>query len=352
MGRIWSFVLLALIATLLVGGRASAQEYGALHDVSVDGAIATVTGSTIGEASVHVYLDGVFSVGASADPDFAVTLPATPGNHEVCAYAITPGATGNPTLGCLEFTADPAEPGPWLAISSDFHVSTEGGRWPDNDNRLEAFVAELQSYEVPPEMLVVAGDMVDNVAFEDGELEAGDLERWQSDVARYLAIVKSLERIDRVHALGPGHDFGSAVPIDVAEEVFGHRRGYRDWQGSRLIWLESTPGASVLSWLDQVLENAPGEAVLVFHVPVRTSATERLDADRTLPSSDPLYDVLERHAESIATIVNGHIHHASASELLGIPIHLCPLIDMGSYCRLVATDAGVVVERAALRPWQ
>jgi hypothetical protein len=350
MRKIWIVTVLALVAALTTVGRASAQESGSLDEVVVAGGIADVSGQAVGNPTVHAYLDGSFAASGVAGPRFELTLAVVPGEHEVCVYAIAPGATGNPTLGCQEFTVATAADGPWVAVSSDFHVSTEGGRWPENDARLEAFVAELTGAEVPPELLAVAGDMIDNIAIDDGRLGPGDSDRWDADTERYLEITADLDDIDTLHALGPGHDFNRAVSATEAEAVFGTRRGYRDWRGTRIIWTESEPPDSTLKWLDQVLDSAPEHAVLVFHVPLRTDATSRLDVGRTLAPNHPLYDVIDDHSDTIDAIVSGHIHRASASRIFDIPVHLCPLIDGGSYCRLVATDAGIVVERAELAP--
>lgn len=352
MHRIWFLVVFALVASLTAPIGASADQLTGLEAVTVRGGTARLKGLALGSRSVHVYVDEVFAGSVSAAPDYEFEVPLTPGDHEVCAYAILSAPGGRSVLGCEKIDVDDAEAGPWIAVSSDFHVSTEGGRWPENDDRLKAFVAELNAATTRPEMLVVAGDMVDNIAVENWEFVSGDLTRWRADVDRYLEIIEDLDGIEPVHALGPGHDFGRSVSEDLANRALGPSRGYRTWRGVRVIWLDSSPSVGVVNWLDGVLAGAPGEAVLAFHVPVRSTTTEAIDETRTLPSEHPLYEVLRRHAPKIGAIINGHIHKASASHLFGIPVHLCPLIDGGSYCRVIATDDGLVVERAELRPWQ
>ncbi|MCZ2822335.1 hypothetical protein O2V63_18500 [Modestobacter sp. VKM Ac-2977] len=76
---------------------------------------------------VHVYVDGAFSAVLRADsarPDVAAAFPAvggahgfdstlvlSPGDHQVCAYAINvAGGTGNPALGCRAVTVAPSAP--------------------------------------------------------------------------------------------------------------------------------------------------------------------------------------------------------------------------------------------------
>lgn len=66
---------------------------------------------------VHVYVDGAFAGGARADGvrgdladrypgfgaahAFGLTVPATPGPHDICVYAINTPSGSNPALGCL-----------------------------------------------------------------------------------------------------------------------------------------------------------------------------------------------------------------------------------------------------------
>jgi hypothetical protein len=108
----------------------SFDPYGSLDVVSPSPAGLLVQGwsvdpDTASPISVQVYLDGAFAttVTASGDrPDVAtaypgygslhgydVTVPAGPGLHTICAYAINTGpGTSNPLLACRQVT----EPGP------------------------------------------------------------------------------------------------------------------------------------------------------------------------------------------------------------------------------------------------
>jgi hypothetical protein len=112
---------------VVVAGDPTRNPVGHLDAASMRGGQVTVTGwafdpdTTPAPATVHVYVDGVYAGLGAADkprPDvpavyplagpstgFSVSVPAAPGAHRVCAYAINTGpGTTNPTLGCLVVT--------------------------------------------------------------------------------------------------------------------------------------------------------------------------------------------------------------------------------------------------------
>ena len=76
----------------------------------------TLDPDTAGSIPVHVYVDGRFAgvtVASTSRPDvdgafpgyganhgYDLTVPATPGSHQVCVYAIDSGGGPNPLLGC------------------------------------------------------------------------------------------------------------------------------------------------------------------------------------------------------------------------------------------------------------
>ena len=101
------------------GNLVANRPVGALDGVSATKTTLTATGwaldpDTSSSTDVHVYVDGVGSVGKAAlsRPDvaaayrkgdkhgYAVTVPATEGPHDVCVYAMDSDPAGNTSLGC------------------------------------------------------------------------------------------------------------------------------------------------------------------------------------------------------------------------------------------------------------
>ena len=108
---------------VVVPGDPTRNPVGHLDSVTMTGGQLRVTGWAFdpdlapAPSSVHVYVDGTYAGPASAElarPDvqsaypaagpasgFSVSVPASPGTHRVCVYAINTGpGTTHPTLGC------------------------------------------------------------------------------------------------------------------------------------------------------------------------------------------------------------------------------------------------------------
>jgi hypothetical protein len=109
---------------VVVLGDPTRNPVGHLDTAGVAGGRLTVTGwafdpdTTPAPAVVHLYVDGAYAGQAPADvsrPDvpkaypvagpatgFQLSVPVTPGAHQVCVYAINSGAgTTNPSVGCV-----------------------------------------------------------------------------------------------------------------------------------------------------------------------------------------------------------------------------------------------------------
>jgi hypothetical protein len=102
------------------GGRLTVDPVGSIDTVGVAAGSVTVSGWALDPSSpssigVHVYVDGVPTVGSAAGgrPDlggsfpglgtahgFSVTAPASEGSHRVCVYGINTGAGSNALISC------------------------------------------------------------------------------------------------------------------------------------------------------------------------------------------------------------------------------------------------------------
>jgi hypothetical protein len=140
--------------------------FGALDDVVYLGNAVRAFGwandydSPTAPVSVHLYLDGVFKRALTADghrPDlgtgsyrgYDTTVPAGPGTHEVCAWAINvapAGAVvaGNQRIGCRTYTGVPAAPGNVRTLSTDGAGNSVTG-FTDNSVDETSFLVEITS---------------------------------------------------------------------------------------------------------------------------------------------------------------------------------------------------------------
>ena len=141
---------------------ANADPVGFLDHVSATSTTITARGwafdpDTTAPVGVHLYVDGTAhvlvadqprpDVGAAFGRDdrlgFALTIPATGGAHQVCAYAINTPAGTNPTLGCRSVTVQNAPPQGWIdavATSAD-SVTVSGWTFdPDSPDPIDVHV--------------------------------------------------------------------------------------------------------------------------------------------------------------------------------------------------------------------
>jgi len=263
------------------------------------------------------------------------------------------------TAATLLLACMPRDTPPTLLITSDLHVSAPAGRWPQATAAYRSF---MESLDEAPEILFVAGDVVDNVVLENGTPRPGGRDHWHAEMRLFDQINSVLAGTTVLHAYGPGHDFIGAVSLDYAAGARGMpSRGRMRWHKVDLVWVTvrpavfsnrgSNPAAlsdEDYSWLEQALMTTDN-AVLLWHVPIRTAQTRRDgawadDANLTIPESDALYPILERHNSKILAVFNGHIHKPSMSGYAGIPVFLCPFFKTGCHCLVRQYEQSVTVE--------
>lgn len=151
----------------LATGANRARPVGSLDGVSVDpwGSAISVRGwgldadTPTDVLNVHLYVDGwgvalPASVnrpdvgqafpGAGSAHGFTRTVPATPGSHRVCVYAIDSAQVGNTSLGCRTVTVSPRLPiGSLDAVSSAGETVTVRGWALDQDAPLDPLPVHL-----------------------------------------------------------------------------------------------------------------------------------------------------------------------------------------------------------------
>lgn len=243
---------------------------------------------------------------------------------------------------------------PYLIIMSDTHVSSPDGRWSHVTARFHSFLEGLKAD--PPEVLFINGDIVDNVFLDDGKPVLGGLEHWEKDVHAYCSAIAPYKEIDFRGSLGPNHDFLGDISMAHAGERLCTSRGSFAWQGFNFVWLsgkmhsfsndpelrEESFETDDLVWLDHELDGKDN-VVLMFHVPLTTEDTVKRGAwpdNRSIiiPTEDRIYDVIDRHLDSIKMIFNGHIHGLMESDYKGIPLKIAAFYDQGHYCRVTIQD--------------
>jgi hypothetical protein len=255
---------------------------------------------------------------------------------------------------------------PYMIITSDTHVSCPEGRWPQATALFEDFLRSLEGS--PPEVFFVNGDIVDNFMHEDGKPVTGTVEHWEKDVATYQSAIAPYEGIAFRGSLGPGHDTGGDITMAHAGERLCSPRGSFAWQGFDFVWIsgkvhsfsnvpaerEESFDPDTLRWLDRHLA-VKKKVVLLFHVPLRTADTAKHGAwpgnrNITIPPEDGIYDVIDRHLDSIEMIFHGHIHRVIEAEYKGIPIRSSPFYGQGHYSKVFVDSDTLRVELHAFRP--
>lgn len=240
---------------------------------------------------------------------------------------------------------------PYLIITSDTHVSSSDGRWYEATAHFRSFLDSLKVN--PPKIMFINGDIVDNVASDSNKNPVTEtLLNWQKDVQEYLSAIETYKETEFHGSLGPGHDFSSDISMAYAGERVCSDKGSFCWQGFNFVWLsgkvasfsndpelrEESFDADDLVWLDNEL-SGKDNAVLLFHVPLRTDATFERGAwsghrNITIPTEDAIYSIIDRHLDRIEMIFNGHIHGFIESEYKGIPIKIATFYNQGHHCKV------------------
>jgi len=243
-----------------------------------------------------------------------------------------------------------------LLITSDIHLSAPGGRWPHTTVDYRSFINSMNDH---PDLLFIVGDFVDNVVLKNGKPSPGGRDHWKSEVSIFNDINRTLTDTIVLHTYGAGHDFIESVSLEFAETNTGvPENGHRRWQNVDLIWFTVRPAVfrntgsnppaltqAGYQWLDTVLKQSHN-AILLWHVPIRTPNTERLgqwpgDTNLTIPPSDQLYRLLDRHRSRIVAIFNGHIHKPLKTNYKDIPVFLCPFYKTHCRCLIRQTSDAI-----------
>jgi len=257
---------------------------------------------------------------------------------------------------------------PCIIITSDLHLSLPEGRWPDKTKIFRDFL-DSEVTEQKPEIIFIVGDVIDNVIINNKRVMAGFYKYpkyFERETALYKSIIKQYPQIQFMQSLGPGHDFIGKNTLEEAEKYIGKAKGSFKWQGIDFVWFTVKKSVfrdnddNVLSpddytWLDEKLDHAE-KAVLLFHIPLRTKATYEAGKwnnkrNLTIPPSDKLYGIIDRHANKILAVFNGHIHEQISSSYKGIPVYLCPLTKAMSYA-VVTVNRNPVAINVAIKQFR
>lgn len=221
-----------------------------------------------------------------------------------------------------------------VAQFSDLHVMAEGVRNRHGIDTIEGLLrclAHLQTLDVPPDLLMLSGDLVD----------AGSEEE-------YRRLRNCLDGLIFPYCLMPGnHDRHAPLRRVFADHDYLGRSErihyYRDVRGLRLIALdtvvEGEEGGNLddaqLQWLDSLLRVAPAQPALVFmhHPPVATGFT-RMDQIALAPASAVrLGSVIAAHPQ-VRGVLCGHVHRHVQSVWQGTLLSICPSVAFQARLRL------------------
>lgn len=215
--------------------------------------------------------------------------------------------------------AEYPRPEHYLVHLSDTHFVLPGDRLGgvvDCEDRLTALVSALEATGVPPEAIIVSGDLADR-----GEPAAY---RWLRAVlepaaqrigAQMIWVMGNHDRREAMyqHLLG---DTPSDDPYDRVVML----------GGLRVVVLDSTvPGhahgeltADQLGWLRASLEQpAPEGSILVMHHPP-VPCVQDLAVTVELRDQAALAEVL--HGSDVRAILAGHLHYSTSATFAGIPV--------------------------------
>ena len=210
-----------------------------------------------------------------------------------------------------------------IAQFSDLHVMAAGRNHYGVDAAagLERCIAHLCALDAPPDLLVVSGDLVD----------AGT-------PAEYARLRGMLSRVRVPLCLMPGnHDRRGPLRQTFGDHDYlgngGRIHYHRDVRGLRVIALDSVIEGrdsgdlddAQLQWLENLLHEQPGQAVLVFlhHPPVATgfSRMDRIALDGA--SAELLGRIIGSHSQ-VRAVLCGHVHRSVQAAWRGALVSVCP----------------------------
>lgn len=197
---------------------------------------------------------------------------------------------------------------------SDPHLMTPGGLLYGSDPlaRLEACLADIGKNHADAELVVISGDLTN-----DGERAA------------YAALRERLAQFSPPCRLMLGNHDDRALFLEMFPEAVTERgfvQSVFDGSEGRLILLDTLDSGHVegrlcaarLEWLDEMLREARGPALLFMHHPPFRIHMPVLDEVR-LADADAFHEVLSRHG-NVGHIFAGHVHRPIAGSWRGIPV--------------------------------
>ncbi len=202
-----------------------------------------------------------------------------------------------------------------IAHLSDTHL--DGGA--RADDRLVAVMAYLN--DVRADVVVVTGDIADHGLPEEYR-RAAELLKHPAPVL----VLPGNHDVRGAFRAGLLDEPPSDLPIDQAREAGGVLFALCD---------STIPGRgagyladATLDWLDGVLSEGDGPAVVAFHHPPIDVGIPRVDAIRQ-SGEDRLAELLGHHPRVVALLA-GHIHSGAATTFAGLPLRMAPGVVSGT----------------------
>jgi 3',5'-cyclic-AMP phosphodiesterase len=227
-----------------------------------------------------------------------------------------------------------------IAQFSDLHVMAAGRNYYGVDAAagLEKCIAHLCALDVPPDLLVASGDLVDG-----------------GTPAEYARLRELLSRVRIPLCLMPGnHDRRAPLRQAFSDHDYLGQCGrnedgriyyYRDVRGLRIIALDSVIegrddgdlDAAQLHWLDALLEEQPQQAALVFlhHPPVATGFSRMDRIAVAAQSAERLGRIIAGHPQ-VCGVLCGHVHRSAQAAWHGTLVSVCPSTAFQAKLRLGA----------------
>ena len=274
------------------------------------------------------------------------------------------GILGLPMAGCKPEGDDTGNDDEcfFFAVITDLHIKAD----PEHHNRevLAETFAVLEGFEVPVSFVLLSGDLVDDLPS-----NAPDYYEQHDDTALHVLEAELAATSLPTHLVMGNHDYydqGGGLDNSLTDNFAGREALYEQrlgmpaaWhsfehQGVRFIGLSSmqphpdaswTPGQcgsfgpEQLAWLeDQLADGTP--CFLFFHHPLATDAMvdaglatfapfevpraeggyDKYEGTEYEGWTDPIYAILEAHAEQILAIFVGHGHWWVDDNYAGIPV--------------------------------
>ncbi len=209
-----------------------------------------------------------------------------------------------------------------IAQISDLHIKRPGEKAygiVDTAAALSACVAHLNALDVPLDLVVVSGDLVDTGTPEE-----------------YAHLKQLLAPLKWPIAVLPGnHDARGPMRQAFADQAYAQPSGPLNQKVNvgelDIIMLDSSvPDAPhglldtpTLAWLDSTLAASTRRPALIFlHHPPFVTGIWHMDR-QNLHNADALAEVVRRHPRT-RLVAAGHVHRSTLTLFAGIPATICP----------------------------